>query len=145
MSRKFAASAAMMLVVALSVTGLTLADDDSPLAKQMNGINAKTGVIKKATKTAATWKKDAKPTVAAAEEIVKLGKEARKDTTSAEKTKKPQDDWTKLMDDMIKSAGDYATLAAKPDTTQAQAKDAFNTLNKSCSSCHAIFRVDDDK
>lgn len=147
MPRKFAALAAAMLGVALTLglTGATVADDEKPLEKHMETINAKTRAIKNATKTLAAWKKDGKSVVKNAEEISKLGKEARKEKGPAEEQKKTYGEWTKLMDDMIKASDDLAALASKTSTTQPQAKDAFNKLNKSCSDCHAVFRVDEDK
>lgn len=147
MPRKLAALVAATLGVALtfSLTAFSVADDESPLEKQMSTINAKTKAIKNATKTPAAWKKDGKSVVKNAEEISRLGKEARKEKGPAEQQKKTFDEWTKLMDDMIKASDDLAVLAAKTNATQPQAKDAFNKLNKSCSDCHAVFRVDEEK
>ena len=145
MPRKYAVLSASMLTVALTVTGFSIAADESPLEKQMETINAKTRTIKNSIKTIAAWKKDSKSAVKGAEEIIKLGKEARKDKGPSEKQKKTYDEWTKLMDDMIKAAEDFTVIAKNPATTQVQAKDAFKPLDKSCASCHTVFRVDEDK
>jgi cytochrome c556 len=145
MQRKYAVLSASMLGVALTITGISIAADESPLEKQMETINAKTRAIKNSIKTIAAWKKDSKTAVKGAEEIIKLGKEARKDKGPSEKQKKTHDEWTKLMDDMIKAAEDFTVIAKNPATTQVQAKDAFKPLDKSCASCHTVFRVDEDK
>jgi len=141
--RKFAVTAATLLGVTLAVAGLSIADGESPLEKQMEQINAKSTAIRKATKTVATWKKDGKNVSKDAEEIAKLGKEAKADKGPSEKQNKKYEEWTKLMDDMVKSADELVVVAKKSDTTQAQAKDAFTGLTKTCSACHAVFRVDD--
>lgn len=147
MPRKFAALVAATLGVAmtLALTGLSVADDEKPLEKQMETINAKTKTIKNATKTIAAWKKDAKSVVKAGEEISRLGKEARKEKGPAEEQKKTHAEWTKLMDDMIKASDELVALASASGTPQPAAKAAFNKLNKSCSDCHAVFRVDEEK
>ena len=49
------------------------------------------------------------------------------------------------MDDMIKASDDLVALATASGSTQPDAKAAFNKLNKSCSDCHAVFRVDEEK
>jgi cytochrome c556 len=60
MPRKFAALVAATLGVAmtLALTGLSVADDEKPLEKLMEVVNAKHRAIKNATRSAATWKKD---------------------------------------------------------------------------------------
>jgi cytochrome c556 len=145
MPRKYAVLSASILTVALTITGYSMADDDSPIHKQMEAINVKTRTVKNSTKTIASWKKDSTSAVKGADEIVRLGKEARKDKGPSEKVKKSYDEWTKLMDDMIKAAEDFSVLAKNPQTTQVQAKDAFKAVDKSCAACHNVYRVDDDK
>lgn len=144
MPRKLAALGAALLGVALTL-GLSAADDESPLEKQMSTINAKTKTIKNATRSAATWKKDAASAAKSAEEISRLGKESRKEKGPAEQQKKTYEEWTKLMDDMIHASDEIAVLAAKPGSSQPDAKAAFSKLNKTCSDCHAVFRVEDEK
>jgi cytochrome c556 len=145
MPRKYAVLSASMLTVALTITGISMAAVDGPLEKQMEAINVKTRTIKNSIKTVAAWKKDAKNAAKGAEEIIRLGKEARKEKGPSEKQKKTYDEWTKLMDDMIKAAEDFSAVAKNPQATQVQAKDAFKAVDKSCASCHTVFRVDEDK
>jgi cytochrome c556 len=147
MPRKLAALVAATSGVAmiLALAGLSVADDEKPLEKHMEVINAKTKTIKNATKTIAAWTKDSKNVIKAGEEISRLGKEARKEKGPAEEQKKTYEEWTKLMDDMIKASDDLVALASESGTPQPKAKEAFNKLNKSCSDCHAVFRVDEEK
>jgi soluble cytochrome b562 len=146
MPRKFGFLAAAMLGVALTVSGLSMANPapfEGPVEKQMEGINKNNTAIRKATKTVASWKKDGKATAKYAEEIVKLAKDAKKEKGPSEKVKKPHEEWAKLMDDLIKSAADYETLAMKSDATLPQAKEAAANLNKTCMPCHSIYREED--
>ncbi len=147
MSRKFAAAAATTLGLAmtLGLAGLSAADDEKPLEKGMEKVNAKFNMIKKATRSAATWKKDGPGVPKAAEEISKIGKQFRTEKAPAEAQKKTVAEWTKLMDDMIVASDEMAVLAAKTSTTQPQAKDAWTKLNKTCADCHTVFRVDEEK
>ena len=47
------------------------------------------------------------------------------------------------MDDMIKSAEDLSKVAAKPSSTQVQAKEAFTAYTKTCAACHDVFKKDE--
>ena len=71
-------------------------------------------------------------------------KKARELKESAETAKKPFSEWQKLMDEMISSAEDLSKVAAKKGSTQTQAKDAYNTYNKTCTACHDVFKKDDE-
>jgi uncharacterized coiled-coil DUF342 family protein len=147
MPRKFGFLVAAMMGVALTVTGLSMANPapfEGPVEKQMEGINKHNNAIRKATKTVASWKKDGKGTAKDAEEIVKLAKEAKKEKGPSEKVKKPHEEWAKLMDELIKSAEVYDTVAKKSDATHPQAKEAFTNINKTCMPCHTIYK-DEDK
>ena len=55
----------------------------------------------------------------------------------------PFEKWAKLMDEFIKSSEDLAAVAAKADSTQVQAKDAFAAVGKTCSNCHTDYRVEE--
>lgn len=140
MFRKFAILAVTMLTFA----GLSMAaDDESPLAKIMEQVNKKHGALRKATSNATNYKKSAAGIPKDAEEIIKLGKEAREIKDPSEAAKKPLAEWQKLMDDMIHSAEKLSEVAAKPASTQAQAKEAFAAYNKTCAACHAVFKKDE--
>jgi cytochrome c556 len=149
MNRKCVATAVTLLSAALFLTGLSLADEDSPLHKAMEKVQAKNAVITKAYRSTATFAKGQKDASAAADELVKLAKEAKgyyeyvsKDVKADPKASKEK--WEGFMDEFIKEAGTYAKLMAKPDTKQAQAKEGYKAVSKTCSNCHDIFRKDEE-
>ena len=140
MLRKFA----VLSISLLALAGLAFAaDDETPTGKIMEKINSKNNAIRKATRTAAEYKKSGSHIPKDVEEIVKLAKEAREIKDSAEKAKKPFADWQKLMDDMIKSTEELSAVASKSGSTQAQAKEAYNTYYKTCTACHDVFKKDE--
>jgi cytochrome c556 len=147
MNRKWTVLSATMVAVALSVTGLSFADDeDSPLHKLMEKVNKANLAITKAVRTPPAYKKAQKEIVTNAEELGKLGKEARGMTDAAKKTKgvdKPEEKWTTLMDEFIKSTDEFAKEAGKSDATQVQVKAAYKNVSKKCANCHDVFRVEE--
>lgn len=147
MLRKIAVLSVAMFVCTLLMTGLAFAFDGKggPLEEIMEKVQKNTNAIRKATRTLPQWKKDQANVAKDAAELEELAKKAKKVTSVATELKKPVSEWEKLSDDMIKAAGDLSTLAKKKDATQVQAKEAFNTLNKSCTACHEVFRVEDEK
>ena len=89
MPRKWMFLAAAMISVSVLTVGVAGADDeDSPLHKLMERVNAKNLAITKGVRTAVAFKKAQTDVVAAAEELTKLAKEARelgKDTVKKAK------------------------------------------------------------
>ena len=145
MNRKWTIMAAIMGGVALSVAGLSWADDeDSPIHKLMEKVNSKNAAINKSVRTPVAWAKDGKKAAANADELTKLFKEARDLKESAEKQKKPFELWQKLMDEQIKETEAFAELA-RSNPKQPEAKAAFERVKKVCADCHKDFRVEDDE
>ncbi|MDX2038768.1 MAG: cytochrome c [Isosphaeraceae bacterium] len=145
MQRKFVALFVAMPAVALLMTGLALAAEPAhgPLEEIMEKVQKNTNNIRKATRTLPAWKKDQASVAKDATELKELGEKTKKVTDYAKELKKPVAEWEKLSDDLIKTAGELATLASKKDATQPQAKEAFNAINKSCTACHSVFRVEE--
>ena len=48
------------------------------------------------------------------------------------------------MDAFAKTSKDLAVAAAKDGATQKQAKDLFQSVKKTCSDCHTVFRVESE-
>lgn len=142
--RKWTTLAAVVIAVTLTATGLSLADDDSPLHKLMEKVNAKNSAIKKATRTAPAYKKSQKDLAKYAEELNDLLKQAREMKSAAEKEKKPFAEWQKLSDDCIAKTGEFKVVVANASITQEQAKEAYKPVAASCTSCHNVFRKEDD-
>jgi cytochrome c556 len=152
MTRKWTVLSVTMASVALLATGFSIAadDEDSPLHKIMEKVNKSNLVITKAIRTPPAFKKAQKDVVTQAEELAKLGKEARGLTEEVKKTKKPEaganpvEKWNTLMDEFIKSSEEFAQEAAKAGVTQAQAKAAYKNVQKKCADCHAVFKSDEE-
>jgi cytochrome c556 len=143
MQRKWTVLSATMTLVALGATGLTLAQEKSKLEGLMEKVQAKNVLITKSVRTPATYKKAQKDVLASAQELVKIGKEAREEKGPSERQKKKFEDWTKLMDDFIKKAEDLEAVAASSTGTQVQAKNAHTALKNACANCHKDFKVDE--
>ena|SRR5579883_7537 len=148
MQRKWTILAAAMASVTVLAGGLSFADDDeSPLHKIMEKVQANNVIITKGTRNPAAFKKSAKEVVKASEELVKLAKEAKPIKDAAKKAKEvpnPEATWEAYCDDLAKTADALAKVAAKAGATQPQAKEAFAGVKKACADCHKPFRVEDE-
>ncbi|GIW88935.1 MAG: hypothetical protein KatS3mg108_3259 [Isosphaeraceae bacterium] len=117
--------------------------DDSPLHELMEKVQANNAVILKGVRTEANFRKSKDDVVKAAQDLIELGKEARKATEPAQKEKQPQSRWEELTDAMIKESEKFASAVAKPDIKQADAKNAYKAVQRSCTDCHDVFRKDE--
>ena len=158
MNRKwigFAAAAA--LVAAFGVgSGLSLAQDhkkekDTPLGKIMEKVQKHNIAITKATRNAASFKKNQKEVEKSAADLAKLAKDAKplkeaylKNAKEETDPKKRQEKWDEIMDAFAKTSKDLAVAAAKDGATQKQVRDLFQTVKKTCSDCHTVFRVESE-
>jgi cytochrome c556 len=148
MPHKWMFLAAAMVSVSVLTIGIAGADDeDSPLHKLMEKVNAKNLAITKGVRTAVAFKKAQTDVVAAAEELTKLAKEARelgKDTVKkAKDVPNGATKWNELMDQFASTSDNLAKVAGKPSATQQQAKDAHTAVKKACTDCHTIFRIEE--
>ncbi len=161
MSRKwigFAASAALVAALGIGGPGApgSLAQDqekkekehDTPLGRIMEKVQKHNIAITKATRNAAQFKKGQKDVEKSALELVKLAKESKPLKEAYLKNAKnetdPQKKWDAIMDAFAKTSNDLAETAAKGGVSQKEAKDAFQTVKKTCSNCHTVFRVEED-
>ncbi len=144
--RQWKTFAAVLVTAAATVTGLCLADDDdSPMEKIMSKVGGKQNAIVKAMRTPVAFTKSKADIPALCDELIKLGKEARELKESAEKEKKPYEDWTKLMDDYIKKTEEFKEFVSKADAKQDTSKEAYKSVQKTCTACHQVFKIDKDK
>ena len=145
MTRKWTVLAATVGAVALLTTGITIADDEnSPVHKIMEKVQKDHNAITKALRTPVAFKKAQKDIATKAEELAKLGKEARAYKEPAAEQKQPYEKWTALMDDFVTASENFAKEAGKDGIQQPQAKAAYKSVQQSCSACHMIFRKDED-
>jgi cytochrome c556 len=148
MPRKWMVLAAAMVSVTTLSVGITMADDDdSPLHKLMEKVNAKNLVITKGVRNPAGFAKAQKDVVASAEDLAKLAKEAGEMKDAVKKAKGVENadaKWTELMAVFGTASEHMAKVAGKPGATQVEAKEAHATLKKSCAECHKIFKKDEE-
>jgi cytochrome c556 len=146
MKRKWTVLAASLVASALVVAGLAASaadEEETPLGKIMEKVQKDHTAILKATRTAVAWKKAQKEAAEKAEDLAKLGKDAKPFTDKVKEKKKTVEDWNQKMDDFIKEADAFAKIAAKPGTTQMQAKEAYRKVNTSCNNCHEVYREEE--
>jgi hypothetical protein len=140
---------AVMITVTAMTVGISMADDeDSPLHKLMEQVQAKNLIITKGVRNAAGFKKAQKEVADSAEDLVKLATQARDIGKDAVKKAKDvpnaQGRWNELMDSFASTSKNLATVAGKSSATQVQAKEAFAAVKKVCADCHKDFRVEDE-
>jgi cytochrome c556 len=147
MNRKGTLLAASLFMTALVVAGFGFAADDdkkSEIEGLMETVNAKNGAIRKGVYTLPGWNKADKKTLAAdADELVKIAKKIRDMTEPAKKEKKTQQEWTKAVDEFLASSEDVSKEISKAGAKQPDAKKAYVSLQKTCSSCHKDFRKEE--
>lgn len=147
MQRKWFVLAGSMFAGLALCAGFTAADEDSPLHKLMEQVQSKSTAITKGVRTETAYKKAQKDVLKAAEDMVKLAKEAKpiKDAVKQAKDVKDGDaKWNAMMDDFIKASEDMVKVLSTGKATQAEAKTAHTAVKKSCTPCHDVFRVEAD-
>lgn len=146
MQRKWIVTAGSLAASLALCAGLTVADEDSPLHKLMEQVQAKNTVITKGTRTETAYKKGRKDVLKAAEALVKLGKESKpiKDAVKAARDVKNGDEkWDAMMDDFIKASEAMVKVLSNEGARQSEAKAAHTAVKKSCTPCHDVFRVEE--
>jgi cytochrome c556 len=149
MQRKWfglAVGLALALGLGLGMTALTFAADDeeTELGKIMEKVQKQKTTITKGVRNVASYKKSQSDIEKAAKEWVKLAKEAKPHNDAAKSSKEAdaQKKWDDLMDLWGKESQKLADMVAKAETTQKDAKDQLSTINKTCTECHQVFRID---
>jgi cytochrome c556 len=134
------------VLVSIAGAGFSVADDESPLGKVMEKVNKQGNAIKKGTRNPVTYKKSHKDVAKSSKELVKLAKEAKplKDALGKAKNEaNPQKKWDELMDAFIGSSEKLSDAAGKDSPDYDDTKKAWNAVNKTCTDCHTVFRVDE--
>jgi hypothetical protein len=123
-------------------------EQETELGKIMEKVQKHNIAITKATRTVAAYKKGQKEVEKAAAELCRLAKEAKphkKDSLkNAKNEANPEKKWDEIMDAFSKTSKTLADAAAKEKTTQKAAKDLFQSVKKTCTECHTVFRVEDE-
>jgi cytochrome c556 len=154
MNRKWIGFAATALVAASGLASrLSVAQDqekhsqpETPLGKIMEKVQKHNIALTKATRNVAAFKKNQKEVEKFSSELFKLAKESKQHKEPYVKNAKdepaPEKKWDEIMDAFAKTSKELATAAAKEGATQKQAKDLFQSVKKTCSDCHTVFRVE---
>lgn len=151
MNRKWAMLGATMVVAVLTVSGLSLAQDEGKEA-ELHGIMEKVqknnASVIRGVRNEVFYRRYKEEVSKAAKELVELGKKAKPLTETIKDIDldgggDPIAKWNETMDAYIKEATTFAELAAKEDTTADQAKDAYKAVSRTCTNCHEVFRIED--
>jgi cytochrome c556 len=145
---------ASALVAASAFTSrLSIAQDqqkhdepETPLGKIMEKVQKHNIALTKATRNVAAFKKNQKEVEKFSSELAKLAKDSKQYKEAYLKNAKDESDpkkkWDEIMDDFYKTSKALATASAKAGATQKEVKDLFQSVKKSCSDCHTVFRVE---
>jgi cytochrome c556 len=151
----FAGTAALLAACGLAA-GLSRAQDqerkhkmpETPLGKIMERVQKHNIALGKLTRTPAVFKKGQKDVEKVAVDLVRLAKESKpfRDAylKNAKNESQPDKKWDEIMDAFAKTSQDLAHASAKPDASQKEVKDLFQSVKKTCSDCHTVFRVEDE-
>ncbi len=144
---KFRVFFSTFAALAVAFGTLALADEHGPLHEMMESVNKANNAINKAVRTPVNYKKDAKTVTEKSKELVKLAKDTVAAVGESKKIKgvkgDPEAQWKTLAADFLKSSEELAKVAGKED--HAATKNAHQAVKKSCSGCHEVFRVEDEK
>ena len=150
MNRKWTVSGLFAgVLVTLAAAAFSTAQDKKhgELEEIMEKVQKHNGVIVKGIRNPAFYKKTQKDIEKSSLELAKIAKEIKpikEALKRAKDTKNPGAEWEKICDEFYKTSEAFAKLVAKSETTQAEAKTAFNsTVKKTCTDCHAIFKVEE--
>ena len=123
-------------------------EQETPLGRIMEKVQKHNISITKGTRNAAAFKKNQKEVEKSSAELAKLAKQGKQFKEAYLKNAKdesnPQKKWDEIMDAFARTSMDLATVTAKNGTSQKEAKDLFQTVKKTCSDCHTVFRVEKD-
>ncbi len=143
-----AATLALGLGVGLTAYANSNADDElTPLGAVMEKVQKQKTILTKGTRNKTKYAESREDVEKAAKEWVKLSKEAKPLNDAAKNAQGVEDalgQWDHLMDVWEKEAEKLAEIAGKADSDQKAAKDQLNTINKNCTACHQVFRIEAD-
>jgi cytochrome c556 len=116
--------------------------DEPPIQKLMEEVQQRNGAIGRALRgPSALDAAGRKGLAAAAESLVRLGKEARTLTEPAREQKQQQQQWTRTVDNFLRASEEFAGVIADPGSSRPQAIQSYKKLQRSCINCHSAFRA----
>lgn len=151
----FVGTAALVAVCGL-VAGLSRAQDQkekrekerTPLGKIMEQVQKRNAALARLTRNDKAFEKGQKDVEKAALDLVKLARESKplKDAylKNAKNESQPEKKWDEIMGAFVKTSQDLALASAKANASQKEVKDLFQSVKKTCSDCHTVFRVEEE-
>lgn len=151
-SRKWSVLALATFTAALLLTGFTaFADDEeetSELHKIMEKVQIQNATILKGVRNAVYFRKSHDDVKKAADELAKLGKQAKEREedalANAKDVEEPEKKWGELMDAFLGKLDDFKRIVDKEDADQKEAKSAYREVSRSCTGCHNVFRIEEE-
>jgi cytochrome c556 len=130
------------LVAVLLAAGVAPeAGDDSPIQKIMEQVHSRNRVLGKALRDPSALEAAGRKRLAAdVASLARLAREARTLTGPARERKKPQEAWTRMVDDFLRSSEELANVIADPRLSRPRAIQSYQELQKTCIKCHNTFR-----
>jgi len=123
-------------------------DSETPLGKIMEQVQKRNATLTRLTRNDKVFGKGQKDVEKAAIDLVKLAKKSKphKDAylKNAKNESQPEKKWDEIMDAFVKTSQDLANASAKANASQKDVKDLFQSVKKTCSDCHTVFRVEDE-
>ena len=142
-----AASLVLGLCAGAGATIFSGSDEESELGQIMEKVQKNKATITKGVRNVASYTKSREDVEKAAKEWAKLAKDTRPHNEvvkSAKGQADPQKKWDELIDQWVKDSEKLAEITGQADSSQKDAKDQLNTINKTCTECHQVFRIDSD-
>jgi len=162
MNRKWIGVAVVATLVAASglASGLSRAQDQEkdkdkdkdapPLRKIMEKVQKINIALGKTTRTPSAFKKNQGEVDKSATELAKLAKDGKplkeaylKNAKDEPDPKKREQKWNDIMDAFAKTSDNLAA-ATKQGADQKKVRNLFQTVKKTCSDCHTVFRVESE-
>jgi hypothetical protein len=135
------------LVAAVLAAGLTTGTkggDDSPIQPIMDQVLTRNRAIGKRLRSPTALEANGRKAMAAhTASLIRLGKEARTLAEPARERKKPQQDWTRAVDNFLRASEDFARIIADEGSGRSQATESYQKLQKTCAHCHSAFREEE--
>ena len=119
--------------------------DDSPIQRIMEQVHGRNRALGKALRAPSAFEAAGRKGLTAdVASLARLAREARTLTGPARERKKPQEVWTRMVDDFLRSSEELASVIADPRSSRPRAIQSYQELQKTCIKCHNTFRDEAD-
>jgi hypothetical protein len=145
MKTRFRPKSALAWIVAVWLAAgralLGRGGDEPAIQSIMEQVQQRNRVIAEALRAPSAFDAAGRKRLAAeAESLVRLGEEARTSTEPARQQKKPQQEWTRRVDDFLRASEEFAGVIADSGSSRPRAIESYKKLQRTCINCHSAFR-----